>query len=141
MSSPIKNIIIIGGAGSIGPATISELISNGFTVSILSRESSTAKFPKDVTVYKTDYSTTSLLKAFQGQDAIVSAIAVLSAPQQASIIDAAIEAGVKRFIPSEYGIDSASSGVADLVPVIRGNKKSSNTSEPRNLPVSHGPLS
>ncbi|KAH6716313.1 hypothetical protein BKA61DRAFT_720762 [Leptodontidium sp. MPI-SDFR-AT-0119] len=95
MSSPIKNVIILGASGDIGRAAISALLTGGFKVS-------------------TDYSSESLLQAFKGQDAIVSAIATASVQQQISIIDAAIGAGVKRFIPSEYGIDTADPRAADF---------------------------
>lgn len=118
MSSSIKNVIIIGGTGSIGPTVIPLLQSNGFTVSILSRESSIATFPGDITVHRTDYTIPSLLKAFTNQDAIISAIAALSALQQNAIIDAAVQAGVQRFIPSEYGIDSSDSRAGRYVPLI-----------------------
>jgi len=52
-----------------------------------------------------DYSSQgSLLDAFQGVDAVVSAIATQSVGLQIGIIDAAVEAGVKFFIPSEFGL-------------------------------------
>jgi hypothetical protein len=41
-----------------------------------------------------------------GVDAIVSVVGSLALPSQLSYIDAAIKAGVKRFIPSEFGCDT-----------------------------------
>ncbi|CZR58425.1 related to 2`-hydroxyisoflavone reductase [Phialocephala subalpina] len=124
MSSPIKNVIIIGASGSIGPSTISSLLSSNFTVSVLTRLTSNSTlpstfpstFPSTVTVIRSDYSTPSLLSAFKNQDAVISAIATFSTSEQISIIDAAVQAGVKRFIPSEYGIDTQVPEVAELLP-------------------------
>lgn len=116
MDSPIKNIIVIGASGSIGPYIVSALLNNGFSVSVLTRSGSSAAFPSAVTVHRTDYSAPSLLEAFRNQDVVVSTIATLSTYQQASIIDAAVSAGVKRFIPSEYGVDTSLPQIADFLP-------------------------
>lgn len=45
----------------------------------------------------------SLEAAFRGQDAIVSTVGMKAIPGQKLVIDAAIKAGVKRFIPSDFG--------------------------------------
>jgi hypothetical protein len=47
----------------------------------------------------------------------------MSTREQASIIDAAVAAGVKRFIPSEYGIDTSIPEVATLVPPTQGKQE------------------
>jgi hypothetical protein len=47
-----------------------------------------------------------LSEAFKGQDAVVSVIATAGIRDQHKIVDAAVKAGVKRFIPSEYGINT-----------------------------------
>ena len=124
MSPPIKNVIIIGATGYIGQPILSALISSGFTVSALTRSSSnsTFKFPDNVAVHKTDYSIPSLLQAFKNQDAVVSAIGGFSTSQQVAILDAAVAAGVKRFVPSEYGVDSSLPDVEYFVPLIKGKK-------------------
>jgi hypothetical protein len=48
----------------------------------------------------------SLINAFKGFDVIVSSIGGALVPKQTEIIDAAAEAGVKRFYPSEFGTDT-----------------------------------
>jgi hypothetical protein len=48
----------------------------------------------------------SLVTAFQGWDVVVSALNVMLVDKQYTIIDAAVEAGVKRFYPSEFASDS-----------------------------------
>jgi NmrA-like family len=91
--------------GNLGPAIINALHDANFTVSVLSRETSTSVFPSWATVLKTDYSLSSVLKSFRGQDAVVSAVGPMGIPEQTKMIDAAAEVGVKRFIPSEFGAD------------------------------------
>jgi NmrA-like family len=44
--------------------------------------------------------------ALKGQDAVVSTLGYLAESEQTRLIDAAVAAGVKRFIPSEFGIDT-----------------------------------
>jgi hypothetical protein len=43
-----------------------------------------------------------LIESFQGQDAIIDLIAQSSLEDRKKVIDAAVDAGVKRFIPSEF---------------------------------------
>lgn len=47
----------------------------------------------------------SLTAAFKGQDAVISAVAAEGHLSQSLLIDAAIAAGVKRFLPGEFGSD------------------------------------
>lgn len=100
----------------MGPPIVTALLAAGFNVSVLTRTASTANFPPAVTVHRGDYSEGCLLSAFEKQDAIVSTIATFSVQQQISVIDAAIKAGIKRFIPSEYGIDTSLPHIIDFVP-------------------------
>lgn len=63
-------------------------------------------FPADVTVREVDYnSLESLEAALQEQDALVSAMAFEAIHEQKNLVDAAVNAGVRRMIPSEYGND------------------------------------
>jgi hypothetical protein len=121
-SKPIKNVLVLGATGSVGPTIVNALISHpqGYTVSILTRPGSFEKtrsmFPDpEIKIFKADYSspdvTAEAFKAsFENQDAIVSAIATFTVSQQVAIIDAALAVkSVQRFIPSEYGIDTSKS--------------------------------
>jgi hypothetical protein len=86
---------------------IKTLLFSGFSVTALIRESSTSTFPPGVTVKKADFeSVQSLTAALRGQDAVVSAISSSVIGGQYPIVDAAIAAKVKRFIPSEFGINT-----------------------------------
>jgi len=107
--SEIKNVALIGAGGNLGPAVLQALLDAKFNVTVLSRASSTATFPSSVHVQKVDYSSTdSLLAALKGQDAVVSTIASPGLAAQKTIVDAAVKAGVKRFIPSEFGVNTQS---------------------------------
>ena len=68
--------------------------------------------------FKTDYTHASLVAAFQGQDAVISTIATSNLTDQKRIIDAAVDAKVKRFIPSEFGWDSSKDNALTVAPCI-----------------------
>jgi uncharacterized protein YbjT (DUF2867 family) len=117
MPSPIiKNVMVLGASGSVGPPIVESLLAAGFTVSALTRASSKATFPDRVNVVRTDYSHESLVKAFTGQDVVVSTIATFSTDQQIKIVDAAMAAKVQRFLPSEFGIDTSSPQIFEALP-------------------------
>nr|CEG05021.1 unnamed protein product [Fusarium clavum]CEG05860.1 unnamed protein product [Fusarium clavum] len=103
--SAYKNIAVAGAAGDLGSAVFKALLdSNKFNLTVLTRPTSTSTFPSNVKVIKVDYDSLSdLTSALQGIDAVVSAVGSLAIPSQNLLIDAAIAAGVKRFLPSEYG--------------------------------------
>jgi hypothetical protein len=56
-----------------------------------------------------------LVEAFKGQDAVVSALGAAGMHEQIKIIDAAVKAGVKRFLPSEYGSNTQNAKATALV--------------------------
>lgn len=111
MSSPaIHNVAVTAASGNLGPHVVSALRDAGFKVTILTRagSSSSASWPSDVTVTPVDYeSKQSLVNALKGQQAVVSLFSGDAIGQhQIPLIDAAIEAGIYRFMPSEFGSDS-----------------------------------
>ncbi len=58
-------------------------------------------------VKNVDYtSLESLKEALAGQDAVVSMVGTFAIEEQRPIIDAALAVGVKRFIPSEFGVNT-----------------------------------
>jgi len=68
-------------------------------------KSDTTAYGPNVHVKVVDYSSRdSLVAALAGVDAVVSAIATQSIDTEKAIIDAAVDAGVKFFIPSEFGL-------------------------------------
>ena len=104
--------------GNIGTAIIKALLnSNHFNITVLVRSDSTTKatFPSNVTIRTVDYSNPStLVDALKGQDAIVSALNHAFLAHQRALLDAAVSAGVQRFIPSEYGSDTFNPKAAPL---------------------------
>lgn len=126
MSNLLSKVLIIGAGGHLGPSILSAFKTDSrFTVSILTRHSSKSSFPPDTVVHRIgdDYPEIELLKAFEGHDAVVSTIATANARQQKSMIDAAIKAGVKRFIPSEFGSDTLNEKAMAILPQYFAGKK------------------
>ena len=70
--------------------------------------------------YKVEYNEAFLLRVFQGQDAAVSTITIMSVSQQHIIIDVATKDGVKRFIPSDFECDTYLPHVLEYAPTTRG---------------------
>lgn len=91
--------------GLLGSAVLSELVKGGFEVTLLSRSNKTDEdLPPNVRRLAVDYNNKqSLVDALNGQDAVVSTVAGEAIPAQKLMIDAAIESGVRRFIPSDFG--------------------------------------
>ncbi|EHK96513.1 putative Isoflavone reductase like protein IRL [Glarea lozoyensis 74030] len=104
MASPVfQRVIVLGAGGSLGPAILKALARH-FEVSILTRKCSTSSFAptfKVVTIAD-DYPTAELLEAFKNQDVVVCLMSPWACESQKQIIDAAVKAGVKRFIPAEF---------------------------------------
>ncbi|KAL7928180.1 hypothetical protein V8C35DRAFT_333424 [Trichoderma chlorosporum] len=123
MYGKIDTVIILGGSGNLGALVVSALISSGFKVSVAVRQSSAATYAASVTVYKTDYSKDSLGSIFQGQDAVVSCIPRTQVADQKAVVDACISAGVKRFLPSEYGFDTTLPDIEKRISFTAGKKE------------------
>jgi nucleoside-diphosphate-sugar epimerase len=115
---PIKNVLILGATGNIGAPIIDSLLAHpaGFQVFALTRDPKKSNFPDKVKVLQSDYSTESLEKVFRGQDALVSAVGAAAVPDQKRLVDIAIQAGIQRFLPSEYGMDTALAEAARIRP-------------------------
>lgn len=103
----LKNIALVGASGALGTPVLEKLQASGkFNIKVLRRTSSSSTFPSGVDVADVDYdSVDSLAAALKGQDAVVSTVGFPGLLAQRTIVDAAVAAGVKRFIPSEFGSD------------------------------------
>lgn len=106
--------------GSVAIPALKEL---DFNVSVVVRPLSKSSFPDYVTVYTSDYTTESLTSIFTGQDAVISVIAASDVTIQKNAIDAAVAAGVKRFLPSEYGGDTSLPEIEKFTPFAKGKKE------------------
>ncbi|RFU82039.1 oxidoreductase [Trichoderma arundinaceum] len=106
MASPYKNIAIAGASGNVGKVLVKALLDAGnFNVTALKRSSSSSTFPDKVKVIDVDFdSVDSLTAALKGQDVLLSAVGASAlGDEQKRLIDASIAAGIKRFLPSEFG--------------------------------------
>ncbi|KAF2623802.1 hypothetical protein BU25DRAFT_461602 [Macroventuria anomochaeta] len=75
--SSIRNVLVAGATGSVGASILTALLAEPFfNVTILSCQTLSAKFPPGVLVVKVsdEYNTAELTSAFQGQDAVISAL-------------------------------------------------------------------
>ncbi|CEL10139.1 hypothetical protein ASPCAL13264 [Aspergillus calidoustus] len=98
--------VAILGRGHLGSAVLEELTKAHFEVTVLTRAQSTASTPSDnIAVKEVDYSSAdSLEAALKGHDVVVSTVNPAGIALQKVAIDASIAAGVKRFIPADFGL-------------------------------------
>ncbi|KAJ5623102.1 hypothetical protein N7490_011707 [Penicillium lividum] len=123
MTSPFKRVAIIGASGSIGKIVLDGLVASPqFTITVVSRKESCAFFPQHVTVLRPEFSEAGLEAAFKDQDVVISTVGATGFCEQRKFVDAALRAGVKRFIPSEFSANSLNTAVLQLLPLF-GQKK------------------
>ncbi|KAK5164188.1 hypothetical protein LTR04_001950, partial [Oleoguttula sp. CCFEE 6159] len=109
--------------GNLGPAILEALDKDAqFTVSVLSRQSSNSTFPSHIKVHtiSDSYPAEELAEVFKGQDAIVSTVSIGNNDVQKTMIDVAAKAGVKRFMPAEYGTNGKDLRSTKLLPMYKG---------------------
>lgn len=94
-------------SGNIGKVVVKELLASGFNVTALQRPSSTAVFREDVRVKKVSFdSFDSWRSALEGEDIVISFLTPPATEYQKLAADAAVAARVKRFMPSEWGMNT-----------------------------------
>ncbi|KZV84566.1 NAD(P)-binding protein [Exidia glandulosa HHB12029] len=104
MSSHTYSTFAVAGAGGLGALIAEELVKQGATVFVLTRGDS-SKAPAGATARKVDYGKEeSLVEALKGIDVIVSTLSEGGFAVQPALADAAKKAGVKLFVPSEFGV-------------------------------------
>ena len=70
------------------------------------REGSKTHISDSIKHVQVDWSSSSSLEeACKSQDAVISTLGYLAEAEQTRLMEAAVAAGVKRFIPSEFGVD------------------------------------
>ncbi|KAF4339904.1 hypothetical protein FBEOM_6202 [Fusarium beomiforme] len=119
MSSP--HVALVGATGNLGPAILEQLLASSLKITVLARVGSASKVlalpnSNNVIVREVDYSShSSIVSALDTVDIVISTLGFTNLYEiQKSLIDASIEAGVTRFIPSEFGNDSANPLVRKL---------------------------
>ncbi len=107
-------ILVAGATGNLGQRIIKNLLDNGATVRAIVRTSSQAEKIDKLTQLGVEVYQVNMLdvqevsKACEGVSCVVSALAGLQdviIDTQKVLLDAAIAAGVPRFIPSDYSLD------------------------------------
>jgi uncharacterized protein YbjT (DUF2867 family) len=131
-----KKVAIAGATGNLGPSIVNELVNQGFEVTVLSSSGNTSSLPSTVKVIKVDYSSQdSLISSLRGQEAFISAIPKHG--EQPALIDAAIAAGVQRFIPSEFGSNTIGNDKVRALPVFAGKLKTQEYLRAKQDQISH----
>ncbi|KAJ4993146.1 isoflavone reductase family protein [Stagonosporopsis vannaccii] len=121
--SVIKKVVLVGASGNLGAIILPALVAErSLQVTVLTRPTNTLTFPEGVTVIRTAFEELELAKALEGQDAVISSVGATGFQDQKILIDAAIRARVKRFIPSEFSSNTMSPAVRQLVPVFEPKK-------------------
>lgn len=103
-----KIIAVAGASGDLGGRIIAELVRLGAKPRALVREGIKEFFPVAETVVVNYNDPASLLAACRGAYCVVSALSGLReviVDAQKALLNAAVDAGVPRFIPSDYCID------------------------------------
>jgi hypothetical protein len=124
MPSPqLHKILVVGAGGTNIGHHIATALSrdSSFELSILSRAGSKSTYPPNAKIITISANPTheDYVRALRGQDAVVSGLGFEGKPTERALIDAAVEAGVKRFLPSEYGVDNTNPAASGLSPVFR----------------------
>ncbi|KAL4985000.1 hypothetical protein BDW68DRAFT_190006 [Aspergillus falconensis] len=114
--SSIQNIMIAGASGTLGKLVLNALLASGkYNVNVLTRKESDATFSPSVRVTRADYDSVEELTAvLRGQDVVISTFSPSAIHSQVSLVEAAVAAGVKRFIPSEFTADIGNPKTAAL---------------------------
>ncbi|KAK5712073.1 hypothetical protein LTR15_012142 [Elasticomyces elasticus] len=112
----IKRVAVVGATGAIGEPITKALLAAGFEVTAFTRSLSRNIFPPGVRVSPVDdyEDVAGLTEALKGQHALISTIAIGGAAYQKNLLDAAIAAGMTRFLPSEFGGDLQNAKVKTL---------------------------
>jgi uncharacterized protein YbjT (DUF2867 family) len=115
----IKTVAIVGGGGNIGAAILPKLLATNLQVKVITRLESKSVFPSSANVVRINYDLESLTDAFKGQDAVVLCLAIGALGLGREMVDAAVAARVKWFLPSEYGHDPTDARIVQLVPATK----------------------
>ncbi|KAL1629108.1 hypothetical protein SLS56_005551 [Neofusicoccum ribis] len=108
---------------ALGSHILRALTDAGYTVTAVQRKDSMKAPPQGVASIKVDLSSKNqLVSAFQGMDAVVSAVPNPILSTEKTVIDAAIQAAVKRIIPSEFSTNMESA-VARKLPILHGKSE------------------
>lgn len=109
----MTSILVAGGTGDLGSRVVRELLTQGADVRVLTRPAGGAsardRLGPDVEVVEAAYDDPAALgRACDGVDVVVSTLSGVRSvivDAQTALLDAAVAAGVPRFVPSDYSVD------------------------------------
>jgi putative NADH-flavin reductase len=112
-SPPFKNVCLIGANGNVGAPILSALEADGsFEITVIRRRSSSSSpstsKATEITV-SPELSLEELTGVLQGQDVVISSFPLKDVNQHLRLVEAAFRAGVRRFIPADFGSCDAAS--------------------------------
>ena len=122
-------IALIGANGNLGPSVLNALLTTTnptLSITVISRKSSKSTYPSTVTVkyISNDQTHDELVSVLTGQDALITTFGGTNSALQIKLADACVEAGVKRFVPADFGsCDSSSELALELMPLYREKAK------------------
>ena len=123
----LTKIALVGANGKLGPSILNALLAaQTFDVTVLTRQSSQSTYPPTVHIshVSNDPPIAELTTVLKGQDAVVVSFAGSNDALQIRYADAAAAAGVRRFIPADFGsCDSSSDRALELVPLYRAKAR------------------
>jgi hypothetical protein len=110
ITMPLPSIALAGATGNLGLPILSALLSADYPVTVLTRiggnHSKLTSHP-NLTIKHVDFtSVPDLVTSLQDIEVVISCLATSAMGSQNPLIDASVAAGVKRFIPAEFGMDS-----------------------------------
>ncbi|KAG2441235.1 hypothetical protein HYH02_010078 [Chlamydomonas schloesseri] len=125
MATKKHTAAVIGGSGLLGKHIVSGLLENGsYDVTVISRKGSDESklaplVAKGAKVAHVDFAEQdSLVSALKGQEIVISTVGAAALAEQPKLIEAAKAAGVRRFVPSEFGLDSCAPGIREYFPAL-----------------------
>ncbi|PFH56261.1 hypothetical protein XA68_16827 [Ophiocordyceps unilateralis] len=111
-TQPLRRVCLVGANGFLGSVILRQLLDSGdgFQISVLRRTNSRSSGPgqgvREISV-SPELKTEEVTRAFTGQDAVVVVFPVRDVALHLRLAEAACRAGVQRFIPADFGSDSA----------------------------------
>ncbi|KAK2026964.1 NmrA-like family protein [Colletotrichum zoysiae] len=121
-----KSVLIVGANGTLGAKILDALVAaKSFKLSALKRAGSRSKLAYPAEHVQTievddELSREGLEKAFKGQDVVIVSFRLRDLEQHLRIAEAASAAGVKHFMPADFGsIDADNPRARELIPLYR----------------------
>ncbi|KAK0385484.1 hypothetical protein NLU13_6664 [Sarocladium strictum] len=123
-TQPLKKVCLVGANGNVGAPLLSALEADGnFEVSVLRRSnSSSSKTKTNVAeiIVSPDLTLEELTDALKGQDVVIASFPLKDVNQHLRLVEAAFRAGVRRFIPADFGsCDAASEWAQETLKLYR----------------------